>query len=51
MAATRNYAKFDNENQEEDGEFNSSDYEEVNMEEEEEVPKNQPDEDGWTVVQ
>lgn len=47
---TRDYARYDNEDGDDDGEFNSDDYEEVNMEEEE-TPKNQPDEDGWVVVQ
>lgn len=49
LFATKDYAKFDDENGDEYGEFNSDDYEEVDMEEEE-APKNEPDEDGWTVV-
>lgn len=46
LDATRNYQQYDND--EDDGEMNMDDYEEVEMEEEK--PKNQPDEDGWTIV-
>lgn len=50
LFATKDYAKYDDENGDEYGEFNSDDYEEVDMEEEEAPRKNEPDEDGWTVV-
>ena len=52
MYATRDYNRYLNENEgEDDGEYNMDDYEEAGMEEEEVSNKNQPDEDGWVVVQ
>lgn len=53
LEATKDYQRFENEgvDYDEDAEYNEDDYEEIDMEEEEpKKKKNQPDEDGWTIV-